>query len=213
MNRTAVQIDMKKLIAAFVLIFHFTSGYAEESPDRIVMRVTDEVMKLVRTDKQLRNGDLVKATTVVETLIAPHFDFSRLTAGVLPKTWPSASPSQQDRVTREFRTMLVRTLALALSTLTDERIVFDTSIVPPNGKEAMVRCRVLSPGEEAEGLEYALEKSENGWKAHDMKVGGVSLLAMYREQFAPIVRTQGIDGLISILEQKNLAAKARYRKF
>ena len=209
MNRKTLHANLGRVIAAGVLIFHFASGYAEESPDGIVMRVTDEVMNIVRTDKQLRNADLARATTVVETLVAPHIDFSRLAAELLPSAWPSASPSQRERVTREIRTFLVRTLAVSVSTLTNERIVFDTATIAADGKEAVVRCKVLSPGDQTEGLEYALEKSESGWKVHEMKVGGVSLFAIYREQFAPIVRAQGVDGLISALEKKNSAAKGR----
>jgi phospholipid transport system substrate-binding protein len=208
MNRTNSLVGIKRLIAASVLVFHFTSGYAEEPPDALVMRVTDEVMNIVRTDKQLRNADLVRATTVVETLVAPHIDFSRLAAELLANAWSSASPSQQERVAKEIKTMLVRTLAISISTLTNERILLDTSTVAPNGKDAVVRCKVLTPGEQTEGVEYALENNGNGWKVHEMKVGGVSLFTIYRDQFAPIVRAQGMDGLISILEKKNSAAKA-----
>jgi phospholipid transport system substrate-binding protein len=149
------------------------------------------------------------ATKVVETIIAPHIDFSRLAADLLPNAWPSATTAQQERVTREIGTFLVRILAISVSTLTNEKIVLDTSVIAPNGKEATVRCKVLSPGDPTEGLEYALEKNGSDWKVHDMMVGGVSLFGVYREQFAPIVRAQGIDGLISVLEKKNSAARGR----
>jgi phospholipid transport system substrate-binding protein len=188
------------------MIVQPASSYADEAPDRLVMRVTDEVMKVVRTNKQLRNGDLVVAASVTETLIARHFDFPRLTAGVLPSAWLSASPSQQERLTREFRTMLIQTLAVTLSSLTDERIVLDGSTVSPDGKAVIVRCKVLSPGDEAVSLEYEFAKTGNDWKAHEMKIGGVSLIATYRRQFAQVVRTQGVNGLISVLEKKNAAA-------
>jgi phospholipid transport system substrate-binding protein len=213
MNRKALHWLLRGLIAALVLAFHLGPSYADESPDGLVMRVTDEVMKVVRTDKQLRNGDMAVAAKVTETLIAPHFDFPRVTAEVLSKAWTSASQSQKDRVTREFRALLIRTLAVTLSSLTDERIVLDGSTLRPDGKVATVRCRVLSAGDEAVGLEYELAKTENDWKAHEMKIGGVSLLAMYREQFARIVRSEGIDGLISVLERKNADAKPVYGKY
>lgn len=197
---------MKRLIAAALFILHFASSHAEESPDRLVMRVTDEVMRIVRTDKQVRDGDLIVAASVVETLIAPRFDFPRLTAGVLSKAWLSASPAQQEQLAGGLRTMLIQTLAVALGSLTDERIVLDGSIVQPDGKTAIVRCKVLSPGDEPVGLEYELAKIGTDWKAYEMKIGGVSLTAMYREQFAPFVRSRGIDGLISALEKKNATA-------
>ena len=209
MNRTTPQVDFKRLIAAGALIFHFTSGYAQESPDGMVMRVTDEVLNIVRTDKQIRNSDLVKATTVAETVVAPHIDFSRLAVDLLPGSWSSATTSQQERVTGEIKTFLVRMLATSLSTLGDERVVLDTSVVAPNGKDALVRCKVLSPGKSTESLEFALEKKDNAWKVYEMKLGGVSVFGVYRDQFSPIVRTQGIDGLISTLEKRNSSARTK----
>lgn len=197
---------MKNLIAAGFLICRLGSGHADEAPDRVVMRVTDEVMRIVRTDKQLRSGDLLVAASVVETLIAPHFDFPRLTSEVLSQAWLSASPAQQRRLTDEVRTMLVQTLAVTLTSITDEKIVLDRSFVRPDAKEATVRCKVLSPGDESAGLEFELVRKGADWKAYEMRIGGVSLTAMYREQFAPVVRRRGIDGLISALEEKNSTA-------
>jgi phospholipid transport system substrate-binding protein len=47
-----------------------------------------------------------------------------------------------------------------------------------------------------------MEKTAAGWKVYDVMVGGVSLVANYRTEFANMVRESGIDGLV-----KNLAAK------
>ena len=182
------------------------TSYADDAPDRIVMRITDEVMRIVRSDKQLRSRDLIVAASVAETLIAPRFDFPRLAAGALSQAWPSASPAQQERLADEVRTMLIQTLSVTLTSITDEKIVLDRSIVRADGKEATVRCKVLSPGDEPVGLEYELVWTGADWKAYEMRIGGVSLTAMYREQFAPIIRRRGIDGLISVLEKKNSTA-------
>ena len=194
------------MASGLCLSLHLALGYADEAPDRVVMRVTDEVMRIVRTDKQLRDGDLLVAASVVETLIAPRFDFPRLAAGVMLKDWLSASPAQRERLAEGLRTLLVQTLAVSLSSLTDEKIVLERSIVHADGRTAVVRCKVLSPGEEAVGLEYELGKVGADWMAYEMKIGGVSLTAMYREQFARVVRTRGIDGLIAALDMKNANA-------
>jgi phospholipid transport system substrate-binding protein len=63
---------------------------------------------------------------------------------------------------------------------------------------------VLQPGSQPVTIDYSMEKTSTGWKVYDVMVGGVSLVANYRTEFASTVREAGVDGLI-----KNLAAKNR----
>ena len=67
-------------------------------------------------------------------------------------------------------------------------------------------------GREPVTLEYDMEKSPSGWKAYDVRVGGVSLVANYRTEFANEIRASGIDGLIKGLAAKNKASTARAEK-
>jgi phospholipid transport system substrate-binding protein len=52
-------------------------------------------------------------------------------------------------------------------------------------------------------IDYEMEKTSNGWKVYDVKVGGVSLVTTYRETFAAEVKDRGVDGLIKSLVEKN----------
>jgi phospholipid transport system substrate-binding protein len=52
-------------------------------------------------------------------------------------------------------------------------------------------------------IDYEMEKTSNGWKVYDVKVGGVSLVTTYRETFAAEVKDRGVDGLIKSLAEKN----------
>ena len=57
-----------------------------------------------------------------------------------------------------------------------------------------------------------MEKTANGWKVYDVMVGGVSLVANYRTEFANTVRTSGIDGLIKDLQKKNQSLEKSAKK-
>jgi len=52
-------------------------------------------------------------------------------------------------------------------------------------------------------IDYEMEKTPNGWKVYDVKVGGVSLVTTYRDTFASEVKDNGVDGLIKSLAAKN----------
>ena len=47
----------------------------------------------------------------------PHFNFAHMTALAVGPDWRKATPEQQKRLTEEFRTLLVRTYASALTAL------------------------------------------------------------------------------------------------
>jgi phospholipid transport system substrate-binding protein len=69
--------------------------------------------------------------------------------------------------------------------------------------------RVLQPGTQPVTLDYSMEKTGSGWKVYDVMVGGVSLVANYRTEFANTVRSSGIDGLIKDLKRKNASLEKK----
>ena len=61
-------------------------------------------------------------------------------------------------------------------------------------------------------IDYSMEKTATGWKVYDVMVGGVSLVANYRTEFANMVRNSGIDGLIKDLQTKNRRSRRAAKK-
>jgi len=173
---------------------------AQEAPDALVKRVTEEVTQ----HKDLRGGDPAKLRAVVETRLLPHVDTRRVTQMALGPNWRRATPDQQDQLVREFTTLLVRTYSGALASYRDQTI----EVLPLRGAaeaDVTVRSRIRQPGAEAIMVEYDLAKTDSGWKVYDIRVAGVSLVATYRTSFSEEIRNRGIDGLISTLSAKNRA--------
>jgi phospholipid transport system substrate-binding protein len=98
----------------------------------------------------------------------------------------------------------VRTYASALSAYRDQKFEFRPLRFKPTDTDVTVQVRVLQSGAQPMSIDYGMEKTAAGWKVYDVVVGGVSLVANYRTDFANQVRDAGIDGLV-----KNLAAKNR----
>ena len=53
-----------------------------------------------------------------------------------------------------------------------------------------------------------MEKTDEGWKVYNVKIGGVSLVENYRGTFNTEVTKNGIDGLIKTLREKNRALQS-----
>lgn len=196
---------MKSLFALFSGLLISTAVMAQEvAPDVLVKTVTNEVLDIVRKDKDIQNGNTRKAIDLVEVKVLPHFNFTRMTQLAMARDWRQASAAQQKILTDEFHTLLVRTYAKALTEYKNETVDYKPFSMKAGETDVRVRTIIKQSGAGKNiELDYWLEKSGAGWKVYDIEVGGISIVTNYRESFAAEVRNNGIDGLIKSLQTKN----------
>ena len=175
----------------------------EATPDVLVKTVTLEVVDLIAKDKEIRDGSRAKLIQLIDAKVLPHFDFAAMTMLTAGQSWNKASAEQKERLTGEFKTLLVRTYASALSSYSEQKLEFRPMRAKPTDTEVTVNVRVLQPGAQPVPIDYSMQKTAAGWKVYDVAIGGVSLIASYRTEFANVIREQGIDGLIGKLQAKN----------
>src|SRR5258705_11535112 len=173
------------------------------APDVLVKTVTLEVVELIAKDKEIQSGNRAKLIELIDAKVLPHFNFAAMTALALGQSWNKATPDQKKRLTEEFRALLVRTYASALAAYADQKFDFRPLRAKPTDTDVTVNVRVLQQGAQPVPIDYSMEKTASGWKVYDVMVGGVSLVANYRTEFANVVRESGIDGLIKSLSAKN----------
>jgi len=199
---------MKPIAKAFVLLAAMLIGPGAKAqdagaPDVLVKNVTLEVVDLITKDKEIQSGSRAKLMQLIDEKVLPHFDFPAMTALAMGQGWNKANADQKRRVTEEFKTLLVRTYASALAAYSTQKFDFRPLRAKPTDTDVTVNVRVLQPGAQPVPIDYSMEKTAAGWKVYDVMVGGVSLVANYRTEFASIVREGGIEGLIKDLQTKN----------
>jgi phospholipid transport system substrate-binding protein len=200
---------MKSLFSLFLGAFVWcTSAFAQESPDALIQKVTDEVLTIVRQDKDIQNGNTKKAIELVEVKVLPHFNFQRMTALAMGRDWKKATGEQQEKLSQEFKTLLVRTYSNALTGYKDQTIRYKPTKMQSGDTEVVVKTEVVQPGGRPIQLDYSVEKQNEGWKVFDVVVAGVSLVTNYRETFNQEVRANGVDGLLQMLVNKNKQLEA-----
>ena len=178
-------------------------AWAQEAPDALVKRVAEEVLTTIRSDKDLQAGNQAKVKELIESKLAPNFDFSRMTALAVGRNWRTATPEQQKQLTDQFRTLLVRTYSGALTGYRDNSMDYKPLRINAGDTEVIVRTEVRRSGQAPVQIDYNMTKTPEGWKAYDVAVAGVSLVTNYRDEFSDIVKNSGIDGLIKALDAKN----------
>ena len=184
---------------------------ADEAPDALIRRLSDQTLSAIKADPALRGGDIQRVIALVDARIMPNVNFQRMTAQAVGPAWRQASPEQRKRLQDEFKTLLVRTYAGALWQVSDETIVVRPLRAAPDDKEVLVRTEIRGRGEPIQ-LDYRLERTPGegpGWKIYNINVLGVWLVETYRSQFAQEINAKGLDGLIATLAERNRATTAR----
>ena len=199
---------MKRILATLASLLVMSSAIAQEvAPDVLVKGVTDDVLAIVRADKDIQSGNTHKAVALAEAKVLPHFNFPHMTALAVGKEWRQATPAQQKSLIDEFRTLLVRTYSKALTEYRSQTINFKPLKMAASDTEAVVRSVVNQPGSKPVQIDYNLERTEQGWKVYDIAVDGISFINNHRNQFNAIVQKEGINGLIKNLAGRNAAAR------
>ncbi|WP_205959687.1 MlaC/ttg2D family ABC transporter substrate-binding protein [Ramlibacter humi] len=178
---------------------------ADEAPDAMIKRLSEDTLSAIKSDKSIQSGDLSKIIALVDSKIMPNVNFQRMTAAAVGPAWRQATPEQQKRLQEEFKTLLVRTYSGALSQVNDQTISVKPLRASPDDKELVVRTEIRGRGDPIE-LDYRLEKTPgegSGWKIYNLNVLGVWLVETYRSQFAQEINAKGVDGLIASLTERN----------
>ncbi len=195
-------------VTALALAAGATAFAQEMAPDALARKSIDEVLVVLRADKDLQNGNPKKLHALVEEKILPHFDFMRMTRLAVGRNWAQASDAQKEALTREFQTLLVRTYSTSISQYRNQTIDVKPAKVAPGDKDTVVKTVVNQPGGQPIPIDYAMERSDKGWKVYDVLVDGVSLVTTYRGSFNEQVQKGGIDGLVKTLADRNRTAEA-----
>ncbi len=174
------------------------------APDALAKKVTEEVLVVMRADKDIQAGNTKKLLDLVEAKILPHFNFARMTRLAVGAPWRQASGAQQQSLVNEFRALLVNTYTSAFSQYRDQVIEYRPLKVAPGETEVMVRSLIKQKsGADPIDINYRMEKTDGGWKVYDVIIAGVSLVQNYRSSFNSEIQKGGVDGLIATLASKN----------
>jgi len=172
-------------------------------PDALARSVTDEVLAVLRADKDIKAGSHKKAVELVEKKVLPHFNFVRMTQLAVGRHWRDASPDQQKLLVGEFRTLLVQTYASTLAAYRDQSIEYRPLRMQPDETDVVVKSLINQPGGKPVTVDYKMQRADSGWKVYDVVVGDLSLVQSYRGSFNTEVQKGGIDGLVKALTEKN----------
>jgi len=200
---------MRKLFATLLLLTGVFAAAADAvpAPEQLVRTTSRDVVDAIRKDNLTANDKRFK--DLIEAKALPNFDFGRLTQLAVGRYWREASADQQASLTREFRTLLVRTYSAALTANKIQSIDVKPLKMADADTDVTVRTEVTPVGGQAFPIDYRLTKVGPTWKVYDVAVEGASLVTTYRSSFNQTIQKDGIDGLIKALVDRNATQPAK----
>lgn len=192
------------LVVVALTMVMSSAAAAPVPPDVLVRQTVDEVLDIIRSDKRIQSGDLVRIAEVMEQKIAPHFDFPRMTRLAVGRPWRQATPEQRTALIREFRTLLIRSYASAFTMYNAIHVEYRPLRASSDATNATVSTLIRLPGgAQPVTVDYDMALTDSGWKVFDVRVGGASLIINYRSIFSQEIQRGGVEGLLDSLIKKN----------
>ena len=190
------------LMAAAVVPMTAVSDELTE-PQQVIQGISDELYVVLNRDRDRVMNEPGYVYHLANDILVPRVDFSRVSSLVLGKHWRRASTEQKENFSHQFQRLLVRTYATAFREFDDWKIEHLPLRAKEGSKSVAVRTRVHRPGADAVDVVYRMYRSDEGWKAFDVKIEGISLVTNYRSSFAKEMRKGGMDGLIQRIGELN----------
>ena len=189
-------------LAAAVLVA--APGFAQEAPDAMVKRVSQDTLATIRSDPLVQTGDQAHIRDLIEVKLVPHFDFTRMTALAMGRNWRTATPEQQKRFVGALYRALLKTYGGAIADFTADRLKLLPFRGDPAATQATVRTLVTRSSGAAVPVDYRLRKTADGWKAFDVIIEGISYVKNYRTDLGAEVSAKGLEAVITRLEHEGL---------
>lgn len=174
---------------------------AAEDPAELLKQTSGELLNELNANRERFRAHPEELHALVRQDLLQQFDLDYSARLILGPAARSATPEQIEAFNEAMSELLVRRYASGLLQFESSR---QLEVLPvagePNERLTRVRTRIVLDNGSRVPIDYAFRMTEDGWRAFDVTVEGISYVATYRNQIAPQVRAKGLDQVISDLE-------------
>jgi len=174
-----------------------------QTAEEVVVASTEAIYRAIQDQCGEIEQNPIHLHKLVEEILIPHADFTRMAQLALGKHWQTAETNLRSEFVIQFRHLLIRTYSTAVQMASLEAIRYLPSRAGTKPGTITVRTEVRRPGEPLVTINYRLYQKGVEWLVYDILVDGISLVSNYRSTFAEEIANKGFSGLVSVLEKKN----------
>lgn len=199
---------MRMFSSTVMTLVILTSGAASaedaSDPNALIEACAQKMLDELDANREAYRKDPTKVNKLVDEVLLPHFDTEYAARLVLGKHWRTATPEQRQRFVDAFYKSLLENYGAALTEFTADRMV----VLPFRGDPASDRATVRTEVKRSDGtrvpVNYSMRKTEQGWKAWDVTIEGISYVKNFRTDYGSEIDQKGLDAVIERLETEGI---------
>jgi phospholipid transport system substrate-binding protein len=180
-----------------------TAEEAAMGPQELMQKVAQDLLDDLNANRDAARKDPAMLRAMVDRHLLPHFDTNYAAQLVLGKHWRTATPEQRQRFVDAFYQSLMANYGDALLEFTGDRMTILPYKGDPAAKSATVRTEVKRSNGTPVPVNYSLRRTDQGWKAWDVTIEGISYVKNFRTDFGAEIDQKGLDAVIQRLESQN----------
>lgn len=196
-------IHHASLLLATLLLSATLGAATANDPQQLVRAMADDVLSEVVARRDELAADTAALYRLVEERVIPHLDFRLITQLAVGRYWRRADAAQQERLTEEFKNLLMRTYTTALLSYSDQRLEYPPYTLEPDATQTSVPVKVFQADAPPVTVLYRMHRRNGPWQVYDVVIDNISLVTNYRSDFSRRIQQTGVDGLIAQLAAKN----------
>ncbi len=203
---------MKKFISAFFVMssLMFThvsmaqSQQVESNPHLMIQEAASSTFSRMKNEQDLIAQNPEHLRTIMRENLLPYVDYKYSAFMVLGNQARKVPKQQLGEFVNVFREYLVTTYANAMGYYDDQTVAFEPVGNYADKKIVTVRALIQDEGKPDIKVAFKVRKDRksNKWGAYDMVAEGISLLSSKRSEFESILRQEGIEKVIALMQQK-----------
>ncbi|PHI36294.1 toluene tolerance protein [Pseudoalteromonas sp. GCY] len=208
-----------KCLTLFIALMATALVQAKEvdssNPYKMVEQVAAQTFQRVTKDQSIIEKDKEHLRVIVEEELMPYIDYKYAAYRVLGsyiQTVRNMDNAEEKAAAVEhirefidvFRNYLIATYAGVFTQYKDQKVEFGEH--RPFDKEdiAVVKTKIVEAGKPDIKIDFKVRRGkDNDWRAFDMMAEGISLLDAKQTELHGILRQQGIEHVIQLLDKKS----------
>jgi len=170
------------------------------NPGNLIQSTASAMLKDLDAHRAEYKKDPGKVHHLVDEILLPHFDTEYSAKLVLGKYWNTASADQRTRFVNAFYKSMLSNYGDALVDFTSDRLKVLPYTGDPKAQYASVRTQIRKDDGSQVAVNYSLRQTDQGWKAWDVIIEGISYVKSFRDDFSSEIEQKGLDEVIARLE-------------
>jgi phospholipid transport system substrate-binding protein len=170
------------------------------NPGNLIQSTASAMLKDLDAHRADYKKDPNKVHHLVDEILLPHFDTEYSARLVLGKYWNTASADQRTRFVNAFYKSMLSNYGDALVDFTADKLKVFPYTGDPKAQYATVRTQIRKDDGSQVAVNYSLRQTDQGWKAWDVIIEGISYVKSFRDDFSSEIDQKGLDEVIARLE-------------